>query len=299
MQPLVDVYIVYQLVKRLVTPFEETAAFKLGIIDQNGTVLRPKSTLKTAQERQAWTWLDILMNNIKRIFAKIPGGRSKFFGYAASYFMLREPVAKLREASGLSEQQLLERILGPQSNEYLIEASALMENDSDHPTSIEQLATKHGVAPSIIRAQLKKGIRVEREHTNKDDVAQRIAMDHLAELPDYYDRLERMEVEPLTEDAAPTVAAGNGAVAGIGVGPQGEPGVRPRTFAGCRIFEVDPTTFHKCRFGKKRYARYEHYVGTGPVGEEIKNYGRKYRKKGIILMDAQTGSMFYLRRPRE
>lgn len=228
MQPLVDIYIVYQLVKRLVTPFEDTAAYKLGIIDQNGLVLKPKSSLKTSAEKQAWTWIDILVNNIKRIFARFPGGRSKFFGYAASYFMLREPISKLREASELSEDMLLECILGPQSDNYLMEAADLAE-----------------------------------------------------------------------DGAAPAMSAGSGAVAGIGVGPQGEPGIyRPKTFAGCRVFEVDAATFQKCRFGKKKYARYEQYVGTGPIGEDIKNYGRKYRKKGIILMDAMTGSMFYLRRPR-
>ena len=35
---------------------------------------------------------------------------------------------------------------------------------------------------------------------------------------------------PIQEDA-PTMAAGNGAIAGIGVGPQGEPGVKKRKIA--------------------------------------------------------------------
>jgi hypothetical protein len=41
--------------------------------------------------------------------------------------------------------------------------------------------------------QLMKGIKVEYEHTNCQIMARRIAMDHLSELPDYYDRLEKME----------------------------------------------------------------------------------------------------------
>jgi len=36
--------------------------------------------------------------------------------------------------------------------------------------------------------------------------------------------------KPIQEDA-PTMAAGNGAIAGIGVGPQGEPGVKKRKIA--------------------------------------------------------------------
>ena len=42
---------------------------------------------------------------------------------------------------------------------------------------------------------LKKGIKVEMEHTNDKKLAQEIAMDHLAEFPDYYDALEKLEVE--------------------------------------------------------------------------------------------------------
>lgn len=40
---------------------------------------------------------------------------------------------------------------------------------------------------------LKKGQRVEREHTDKPDLAKEIAMDHLAEDPKYYEKLEAME----------------------------------------------------------------------------------------------------------
>lgn len=43
--------------------------------------------------------------------------------------------------------------------------------------------------------QLKMGIKVEHEHINDDDVAKKIALDHLAEIPDYYTRLDKMEKE--------------------------------------------------------------------------------------------------------
>lgn len=41
--------------------------------------------------------------------------------------------------------------------------------------------------------ELKKGIEVEMEHTNDPYVAKIIAKDHLAEIPDYYTRLLKME----------------------------------------------------------------------------------------------------------
>ncbi len=43
--------------------------------------------------------------------------------------------------------------------------------------------------------QLRMGIEIEYEHTNKKDIAERIAKDHLAEIPDYYTRLKKMEEE--------------------------------------------------------------------------------------------------------
>jgi hypothetical protein len=43
--------------------------------------------------------------------------------------------------------------------------------------------------------QLKMGIAAEMEHTDDPKIAEKIALDHLAEIPDYYTRLEKMEKE--------------------------------------------------------------------------------------------------------
>jgi len=44
-------------------------------------------------------------------------------------------------------------------------------------------------------AEVKMGIDVEMEHTDNKKIAKRIALDHLAEFPDYYTRLLKMEDE--------------------------------------------------------------------------------------------------------
>lgn len=49
--------------------------------------------------------------------------------------------------------------------------------------------------PPVDSEQLKMGIEVEYEHTNDPRIAERIALDHLAEFPDYYTRLAKMEEE--------------------------------------------------------------------------------------------------------
>ena len=61
---------------------------------------------------------------------------------------------------------------------------------------IQQLAQKHGVSAREIHSQLMQGIEVEREHTNDDSVARKIALDHLAERPDYYTMLKDAEKQP-------------------------------------------------------------------------------------------------------
>ena len=43
--------------------------------------------------------------------------------------------------------------------------------------------------------QLKMGIEVEMEHTSEPIISRKIALDHLAEIPDYYTRLAKMEKE--------------------------------------------------------------------------------------------------------
>ena len=57
--------------------------------------------------------------------------------------------------------------------------------------SLEALAKKHDVTVDALKKQLEMGIKVEHEHTEDDDKARRIALDHLDEKPDYYTKLKK------------------------------------------------------------------------------------------------------------
>ena len=61
--------------------------------------------------------------------------------------------------------------------------------------SIEDIAKKHGVDVSVIKSQLKIGIKIEMEHTTDPKIAREIAMDHLSEFSNYYTKLRKMEKE--------------------------------------------------------------------------------------------------------
>ena len=52
----------------------------------------------------------------------------------------------------------------------------------------------------VDKEQLRMGIKVEMEHTNNPVISKRIALDHLAEIPDYYTRLKKMEKDAGIED---------------------------------------------------------------------------------------------------
>jgi hypothetical protein len=59
--------------------------------------------------------------------------------------------------------------------------------------SIKDIAKKFNVSVEKIESQIKKGIEIEKEHTSDKEKATEIAMDHVTEFPDYYDRIEKME----------------------------------------------------------------------------------------------------------
>jgi len=86
----VDLYMTYRFIRALTKSWTDTDAFKLGIIDANGTVLKKKSELKTQEERDAVTFFDRLVWNVKRLLEKLPGGKSKLVTYAAAAWLLKE-----------------------------------------------------------------------------------------------------------------------------------------------------------------------------------------------------------------
>ena len=88
MSSLVDTYITFRIIKTLVKPWKEQEAFKLGIIDEDGKVLRKHKTLKTSEEKDAYTVLIRFIFNLKRLLNRLPGGRSKFGSYAAAALLL-------------------------------------------------------------------------------------------------------------------------------------------------------------------------------------------------------------------
>ena len=79
----IDFLITYRVVKLMVTPFEKQEAFKFGIIDERGKVLKKYKSLKTEKERKSYTLLHRFVFNLKRILQKVGlGGKLGSFAVA-------------------------------------------------------------------------------------------------------------------------------------------------------------------------------------------------------------------------
>jgi hypothetical protein len=130
----------------------------------------------------------------------------------------------------------------------------------------------------------------------------------------------------MIEEDAPANSAGGGGIAGIGVGPNGEPGIPVKTqrkiqkrqktpatstimgyfrrkapvlaedtFAGAMVFEVSSSVFHAAKLEKRKHKTWRKYLEEDDALAEIREYANKNPGKSIILKNSNTGEMTYAR----
>ena len=101
----IDLFVTYRFIKLLVTPFSKTDAYKNGIIDQDGK--RLSKGLETVEERNSYTILHKLVFNIKKIFQKVPGLRTKLGTYAAALYLLKDTFKEHVEDPDVFEKEFM------------------------------------------------------------------------------------------------------------------------------------------------------------------------------------------------
>ena len=121
----IDLLITYRVIKLLVTPWNKHEAYKYGIIDDNGKVLRRARELRTSKEKDSYTLLHRFVFNLKRLLAFVPGGKSKLGTYAAALGLL------LKEQKDVNAIEI-ERVL----YKHLVE-NDLVAYDDDLKESVE------------------------------------------------------------------------------------------------------------------------------------------------------------------
>jgi len=155
---VVDLFLVYSFIRRLVSPFKKWPAYEAGIIDDKGNILIKRKDFTKNAQKDAFGIFDQMILNLKKLLGKLPGGQTKLASYASALWLIRE-------------QQRIE------ATDYLTEESV----ESDLDAALERFVNEYA---DIIEAYSKKDIE---------------------------------------EEPANNVGGGN--IAGLGVGPDGEPGV--------------------------------------------------------------------------
>jgi hypothetical protein len=107
----VDLFVTYRFLKLLTTPFNKTDAFKFGIIDKDGNRIKKEDgsveVLRTPDEKGAYTILHKLIFNIKKLFGKVPGLRTKVGTYAAALFLLKDTFKEHVEDPDIFEKEFM------------------------------------------------------------------------------------------------------------------------------------------------------------------------------------------------
>jgi hypothetical protein len=96
---LFDIFVAYKFIKILATPWKKTDAYKLGIIDEKGGVLKARKDLKTSKEKKAYTVVHTLIWNLKKLLDKLPPTRTKLGSFAVALWLLKEKKVKIKEST--------------------------------------------------------------------------------------------------------------------------------------------------------------------------------------------------------
>jgi len=111
----IDLLITYRIVKLLVKPFDKQEAFKYGIIDKDGNVLKKFKTLKTEKERKAYTILHRFVFNLKRILRRVGLG-SRLGSFAVALALLIKENKEYEDKKILIESAIISYL--KETNQY-------------------------------------------------------------------------------------------------------------------------------------------------------------------------------------
>ena len=127
----IDFLITYRVVKLLVTPFERQEAYKFGIIDDKGKVLKKYKSLKTEKERKSYTLLHRFVFNLKRILQRVGLG-SKLGSFAVALALLIKEDKKFAEHKTLIESTVIKYLKDNNLyNEILNESREIPEFETE------------------------------------------------------------------------------------------------------------------------------------------------------------------------
>jgi hypothetical protein len=263
MGAVVDSFIAYKFIKLMTTPWEETEAYELGIVDKNGKILKKRKDLQTGQEKAAYTILHTLVWNLKKILAKIPAGKTRIGSFAAALYLLRE-----KYSSQINDKTLFERALiwYLEDSGYEVEDRFAFHEENQEPDVIDR-------GSYVIQNQ-------------KVLLTQPI----IAFTTYLGESLFRFGDDCLLEDDFVSLSRYNLMEKKTRIKKYNE-----STFAGMPVYKVSADEYAKSINGRRKFQRWsKHLDMENESNGTIKKYAHRNPGQPVLIQNEKTGEMAYL-----
>ena len=122
---MMDLYFVYKFAKFIAMPWEDWEAFKLGIIDEKGNVIKKSRT--TTNEKNNYTLFHRLLRKLKQLLEKVPGMKGKLGKAVAAYFLFKESMLQHGANGDLLDEAFIHHVNDIMSLDESLQVKALMQ----------------------------------------------------------------------------------------------------------------------------------------------------------------------------
>jgi len=290
MNRIINAFVIYQFIRLLIKPFDQTDAFKLGIIDADGNYLKKQGDLKTPEEKKASNIFTRLVWNIKKILNKVPLVRSKLGTFATALYLIREQAEYIGADAELIETTLVDYFR------------------RTHPGIIAEME-------SLDFSDMKDGFLIENLELSPIGSFMNIPMFRIE------DRVvSAIELQEVAVNAAGGVIGGGAVqpesptIKGYDTPLAAKAGATARmfrrkpvfnkedrdVFLGKNVYEMENDDYFKCMNGRTRYERWGRKINAEDIEhQELRKYMQKFGE--AIIKNKTTGEMTYFRtvRPEE
>lgn len=247
----------------MTTPWEDTEAYELGIVDKNGKILKKRKDLQTSQEKASYTILHTLVWNLKKILAKVPAGKTRIGSFAAALYLLKE-----KHSDQLNDKTLFERAMVwyLEDSGYEVEDRFAVHEDLDDVETIDRGSYVVENQKILITQPIVSFTRYLGESLFRfgDDC---MLKDDFIPLSRYNLMEKKVRIKKYNES----------------------------TFAGMPVYKVNTDEYLKAINGRKKFQRWsKHFDMENEENGNIKKYAHRNPGQPVLVQNDKTGEMAYL-----
>ena len=263
MAGVIDSFIAYKFIKLMTTPLNETEAYELGIVDENGKILKKRKDLQTSQEKASYTILHTLVWNLKKILAKVPAGKTRIGSFAAALYLLKES-----HSEQLNDKTLFERAMVW----YLEDSGYEVEDRFDFH---EERTTAEIIDRGTYVIENQKVLLTQPITSFTEYLGESLfRFGSSCVLKDDFIPLSRYNLMEKKERT------------GI---------YNEETFAGMPVYKVSSDEYLKAVNGRKKFQRWsKHFDMENEENGNIKKYAHRNPGQPVLVQNDKTGEMAYL-----